>query len=546
LTNVHSANFALDGAVPPANYVVGTNATINWWVSAASVAGAGEPAGAKTVGTAGQPVTYAAEVFRSTVTPDIIPSAGSVDFQGICYQVSGLISQAFTVDFKVTGAQFSTDTGNWWFAVGDNGSVGPKGLCNMTGAAAADKMTLTVPSISTASCSLVDGTQICLFYHLTSTSALKEPGKTVTISAELKAGGAVLGLATPIDVAKSVQAAKFTLLPELDGDVYISTTSEQKEFLATDSNIAPVSPTKDENTAFKSTTEVIIGYVKYAPTAGAVGRDGSVVFNLGTDAANAGTLVVTDGQFSASSSGTTGRVYLGTGAVANTVEKVSDKWVATWNLDSTQLGLLSTVTEKYTPIQIKVDGGTKIDQTLDADPMGELTITLGTTKTPISDQPIASPLRRIPYDGKVCTAYNIPSPTGAQDVLMLRITNDSDRPGTLSGTLYDLTGNPVGDKVDLLAGHIDYTQSPPKDRTTLGLSDPLQLQPRETVIITSQNIAALFGKTSWEGERWVLKVMSSIPKIEMFNLLRNVEDVSMQPLSNISTSAKGVECSPIP
>jgi hypothetical protein len=558
LTSMNSANAAL--AAASINGI-----TINAWGSVAgangvSVVGTPPPVGGggKLIGS--NPVIYASEVFRGTTTPDLIPS-GTIDFQAICYQVSGVISPSFSVNFKVTGAEFDTTAGNWAFGIGANNAGAPTNIatCNQaTVAAAATQMTVNLPSNLT--CSLADGAQLCLVYHLTKTSALQEAGKTVDISAEAKVGASVVGLANPVTVAKSAQGAKFTLLPESDGAVYIAATSGNKEFISTDGSSAPASPAKDEDTAFKSSTEVIIGYIKYESNA-VVGRSGSSAFNLGLDTANAATLVVDDGQFSASAGGSAGKVYLGTGAIANTVAKAADKWTATWNLDSTKLGqltvLVAPATSKYTPIQIKVDGLTKIDDTLDADPLGTFTVTLGTAKTPLTDQPASSSLRRIPYDGKVCKVFNIPSPVGAADALSLRITNDSDTTGTITGTLYKEDGTEILPITDLLKGHIDYTKNPPVPRISLGDDGSVNklelLGPRETVILNSENIATLFGSDCWpvpapgeNGQRCVLEIQSSIPKIEIFNLLRNVENITIQPLSNVSTSAKGVECSPIP
>jgi hypothetical protein len=539
LRNVFSVNGAL---------VAGSinDIGVNFWVSAVGTGATFPALGMLVGGNATTGVTYAAEVFRGTTTPDLIPSA-TTDFQAVCYKVSGDISPGVTVDFKVTGASFDTTTGNWAFGMGSVSNVAGGGCATATGTVAAATATLTLPSKET--CLVADGAPLCLVYHLTGTSALKDAGKTVTISAETKTGKSIIGLADPITVATSAQGAKFSLLPEPDGAVYIAATTGNKEFISTDGEVAAAAAMTDQPTAFKSSTEVIIGYVKYESNA-AVGRTGSGVFNLELDVANAATLVVTDGQFSASASGTTGRVYLGTGAVANTVEKVSDKWTATWNLGNTQLKQLASATNQYTPILVKVDGLTKIEDTLDADPLGTFTVTLGTAKTPLMDQPASSSLRRIPYDGKVCKVFNVPSPDGAADALSLRITNDSDATGTITGTLYNEAGEPKGEVLDLLKGHIDYTKSPPETRISIGDDGSVNLLellgPRETVILNSKNIAAVFGQTSWPGERWVLEIQSTIPKIEVFNLLRNVENITLQPLSNVSAGADGVECSPIP
>jgi hypothetical protein len=401
----------------------------------------------------------------------------------------------------------------------------------------------------------MDGNMICLAYKLTGTSALKEAGKAVEISSRIKVGGSTVGFGDPLPVARSAKAASLSLVLEPDGEVFISVVSGNIEFVTTDGKTATTSNEVDHPTAFRSANEVIIGYVKSTST-GAADRTGSTPFTLGGPLAtkDVGTLKIEDGQFSASLSSTS-KVYLGGIDAIATVENVSDTWTATWNLDNLSLeGLTKAITNaagdptgepRYTPIIIRADGATMIDSGTDDDPIGTLDVKLGGT-TAMTDEPVTSALRRILNDGKVCYAYNIPSPTGAEDILTLRITNDSDQAGILMGTLYNEEGEELGKSLDLLAGHIDYTKSPPVERATLTLPNPLELQPRETVILTSKNIATVFGQTDWQGDRYVLKIQSTIRKIEVFNLLRNVHNTSLQPLSNVSTSAKGVECSPVP
>jgi hypothetical protein len=500
-------------------------------------------------------VVYASEIFRGTV-PDSLPggtaanggttTSGSSNFQAICYQVPGTINKNFSIAFNMTGGSFQSGIpttppdGPIAFGIRTGTGAAPAGdNCNFKGSVSGATATLEVGEF--ASCSIGDGAQLCLVYKIlgSTATALKDPGKTISIDAKITAGGLVVAQAAPIVVAESKQGATFSLIPESDGETYISVSSGNKEFITAD----PAGLiTADDGNTFLTASEVKIGYITFA-SGGAVGMDGSGTFSLGTDTTDTATLKITNGQFSASPGGSSsGRAYLnGVSNAIATVDLITS--TATWSLTNTQLANIIA----NTPISIivRVDGISEIKDTEGGtDPVGELTVSMA--GAPISDTPPTSALRRIPYDGKVCTAYNIPSPTGAADILTLRITNDSDQAGTILGTLYNEAGEAVGEALDLLAGHIDYTKTPPVDRTTLGLGDPLQLQPRETVILTSQNIATVFGQTEWPGERWVLKILSTIPRIEVFNLLRNVENVGLQPLSNISTSADGVECSPIP
>jgi hypothetical protein len=547
-----------------ANLVVGIasgkvkgDIAVSIWVSSGGVSAGLVPAVGgtgdvlKTVG--GDAIAYAAEVFKGTTpTPDMIPS-GSSDFQAICYTVPGDIqpATAFSLSFNISGAAQFLTTANYFMGTINGGTKG----CSDTALGGTYKITasstaMLLDATPSASCTIGDGANICLLYKLTSTSGLKEAGKNVQISATLKKGVATIGSAAPITVAESKQGGTFSLVPETDGKVFIATSTENKEFTSTDGLTADDNPADDE-TAYRAANEVTMGYVKFESQA-VVDRTGSTAFALGATG-DEGTLVIANGQFSASPAGASaGKVYLKNGAASATVENANDEWTATLKLDNTQLNLLTTGTSPiYTPILLRVDGQSPINDTVGGnDPIGTLTVTMGTAKTPISDQPITSSLRRIPFDGKVCTAYNIPSPVGAADMLTIRITNDSDRTGTILGTLYDQDGNAIGTAVDLLTGHKDYTHDSVNGvaRSTV-VTDPSILQQRETIILTSKNIAEAFGidpKVGWPGKRYVLKILSTIPRIEVFNLLRNTESVSLQPLSNVSTSAKGVECSPIP
>jgi hypothetical protein len=512
-------------------------------------------------------VVYANEIFRATTAPVAIPhgkltgASGSDNYQTVCYTVPGIISYPFSVDFKLQGGPtfFNTPQDTiaplWFFGI--KGGVGPTSLlCDgvatttpIVGKVSGATATLSITP-STASCSITDGTQICLSYKIAgATTLLKEAGKTVTMEAVFQriTPATVVTKANPIVVAESKQSANFGLTIESDGQAFISAASGFKDFVSSDA--AGAIGVNDAN-AYMSTTQVKIGYVTYNGNATRA-VDGSAAFTIGgAGSTDTGTLVVKNGQFSASLANTAGRVFLGNITDANAVVD-GTALTATWNLTGIQLGEIATkqtaTPATAIPIVIRVDAASIINDTDGGDdPMGELTVKLGGTAS-LTDAPVTSALRRIPFDGKLCKAFNIPSPEGAADILSLRITNDSDQAGTITGTLYNEAGEQQGDNLlNLLAGHIDYTKNPPKERATLGLGDPLQLQPKETVILNSKNIATIFEKTSWAGERWVLEIQSTIPKIEVFNLLRNVENVMLQPLSNVSTSAKGVECSPIP
>jgi hypothetical protein len=523
----------------------------------------GVPAGTGT----NNAVIYASEVFRTTTAPVAIPhgkttaGTGSANYQTVCYTIPGTITNPFKVEFSLAGgptffnsAQDTAAVPTWFFGIIKAATDTPD--CSgtpLTGSVSGAVATLSVTPA--ASCSLTDGTQICLAYKIAgATTLLKEPGKTVTMGATFKRvePATIVTQALPIVVAESKQGANFGLVIESDGQAYVSASSGFREFVSAEA--AGAVGANDTN-AYMSTTQVKIGYVTYSATA-TKAVDGSAAFTIGgAGSTDNGTLVVKNGQFSASLANTAGRVFLGNLSDANAVVDPTTS-TATWNLTATHLGDIATKqtavpTPTAIPIIIRVDGVSEIKDT-DEEPVGEITVKLGGT-SPLTDTPVTSPLRKIPFDGKVCKVFNIPSPDGAADVLSLRITNDSDQPGKITGTLYNEAGELQGDNLlDLLAGHIDYTKNPPAARVSMGTvvgSDGVTyelLGPKETVILNSKNIATIFGQTGWAGERWVLEIQSSISKIEVFNLLRNVERVTEQPLSNISTSAKNAECSPIP
>jgi hypothetical protein len=186
---------------------------------------------------------------------------------------------------------------------------------------------------------------------------------------------------------------------------------------------------------------------------------------------------------------------------------------ATWTLsvDDAET-LVSKCTTNACDVMIKADGTTAIEEA-STQPTSILNIQYegGIVKK------ATKKLAYIKRNGSVCTLYNIPNTT-ATDELNIRVTNTSNKDGTVKAKMYDLNGNVVI-----------------KDQTLIET-----IKPRQTVRITAEELLALAGGTTWPG-RAVLTLSSTIPDgyMEVFGLLRNRLG---GPLLNLSAGAQGNGC----
>lgn len=543
-TTVTSNTIYLFGEAPPARL------TATWFSGTIPT-----PMNGVTGGGQQNPIIYASELFGSTLTNGI-PSPTD-DYQLVKYTISGAIIKPFTVAFTLSaGSTFKSA----YLGI-DNGTAQVAVACDTLKSSSTTGTYTITPEAG--SCSIPDGTQLYLAFKL-ATADLATAGNEVKMTATFSRSGTpeIPNPARTVVVAKSAKAADVSIETELGGLVYVGVAGGRKDFVSNDA------PGSTAQTAYVATDEVQIGYLKIASSK-AVDASGSNIFTIGKKSTPSGsttavedtaTLTIENGQFAASPGGTSaGRVFLdiNTGS-AIPATSIADGKTATWTLNYTQLDQLArntilgtTPTDKtgWAPIKVRVDGVTTINDTEGGnDPQANVILKLNGSVNSASVKEIeaASPLRRIPPDGKTCWVYNIPPPLG-KDVLSLRITNDSDLPGTITGTLYGEDGTTHFESVNLLETHVDYTKPGPDGKLGVPRTTGSELLPRETVILSVKNITDLPGAPAdWPKERKVLEIRSTIPKLEVLNLLRYVVDVQNQPMSNISAGVTGVACTPVP
>jgi hypothetical protein len=463
------------------------------------------------------PVVYASEIFGSGTPTTGLPS-GVDSYHVAKYVLSGLISKNFTVTFTLAGASFN---------------AAHLGIRNPTAAtvcgAGITPGTTGSFTIDVAACVVEDGSELYLLYKLTGVSQTT-PEVIMTASFKGTTAAEIPNPSRTLPVVKLTSGINVSIEPEVGGFTYVSSASDNLEFISTD--------TTGTSKAYQSPDEVQIGYLKLISKE-AVKDDGNTAYSFGgpavTDATgkvleDTAVLTITNGQFAASPGGgvASGKVYLYAGTPIDAVSP-TEATTATWNLSGIQLGTMSSwvndplkPSEKgVVPIRIKANGLTEIND-VDADPEASITVTLGSTPTA---KPITATgtLLRIPRDGKTCWIHNVPAPD-ALDAMTIRITNNAvTASAKIVGTLY----------------HEDGTSD---DLTSVTLVE--EIAPGATVVLTSDDIKTLGGgSVTWNpAERRVLKLTSSIPTIEVFNLLRGRG--AKQPMTNVSTGARGVDCIP--
>jgi hypothetical protein len=209
----------------------------------------------------------------------------------------------------------------------------------------------------------------------------------------------------------------------------------------------------------------------------------------------------------------------------------------TWTLTANQLKTMSNYTDAdgntgIVPIRIRIDGSTPVNP-IDGDPVGTIEIKLGSlTPSPTIKAPecatCTSPLLRIPSDGKTCWIHNVPD-VGVLDAFSLRITNNHPTmPAKIIGTMY----------------HEDGTSD---DFTSVVVAEAIA--PRATIRLGVEDLVKLGTSVTWKDsqfqgkERRIMKLVSTVPDIEVFNLIRGSKDGS-QPMVNASTGVRGFDCYP--
>lgn len=365
--------------------------------------------------------------------------------------------------------------------------------------------------------------------------ALKSAGGQIALTINSRAAltavptaGADIDTSITTTLATSTEGADIQMAGPTDGTkAYISVFSDGMLF---------------EGSGKQSTTQVYYGSIKLiakttppldktntlAPTGVLVGP---ISLNSGLTAAtwNAGgnlqkgKLTIDNGNFNASGDPSTGKVYIdksdGNTSLVNATSFSTDKSTAVWEFNAASLG---SIFGQARNIVLNVDGKTSIIENRKTPPKATLYVEYvgGAGVTPRT-----AVLRHLKKNGSVCTLYNIPPPTGSQDTLNIRITNDSATvTGFVKGTLRDYTGK------EIFKGKF--------------LVEPGKLVPHQTVHLDMTALTA--GGVSWD-KRAVLTVESNIPEpnMQVFGFLRNTGSkpgFPESPLMNMSTGATGNGC----
>lgn len=418
--------------------------------------------------------------------------------------------------------------GDGWIAANST-ATGTLPLTPVSGGANSTSATFTLNAgTTTPNLNLNTNDQVMLLYKLSNAGALAAQGKSINMNVDLTTGGSLLNVIVnthrAVTVANSVKALNVSLA-SLDplttaDDVKIDLNSGQTQFSGDASGY---------NKNYVENTIAQYGVLTVNTTTSgskiAVMEDGVSPFKFSTTApivyADNSKLRVTGGQFHASLK-SPGQLSLVTNVgtiIANSNFVSQDQngdWNALWNLNTAEMQTIAASSPAY--LRIQADGVTQIN-TVENPPHGQFTI--GFNNPVYSSVTTENDLYRILRGGVVCTVYQIPPAAKGQvgqDIMSIRITNNSATAGKIRGTLYDMDGSQLGSTIDLRA---------------------TELAPNETMRIDSDALGTLFGVT-WK-DRAVLKVQSSLPKMEVMALIRQ-RNIPFAPLSNLSAGAKGTSC----
>jgi hypothetical protein len=484
-------------------------------------------------------IVYGSHLFGSGNTPETLPSGSNA---AVKYTVEGSIGFAF--DFQVTlsnGAKFDDNP-----ILGFVDSSGNSNTPTFTGGDDCEGETeciWTVNMVDVPDPKLQDGSLFYVFYNLSNTDALQEPGEKIDLSATLNSTlNGSLATDLSVTVAQSEDPLEVEITPGEDISLRISVSSGSTEFVTTGT----------DSEELVSANEAVIGYLSIQNNSNVVGPDGSTSWTLGNgedfeagfdEDTNIDTgLSITSGQFNASITGSSGSVYIALpgledDAVSSNDDKIEAVSVtsttAFWELSDTDLGnLTAAVTDGNLPAIVIETDGTNTINIEENPPEATLVIDYVKYQQDITYGP--TELVDFRQDGTTCWVYNVPPPSteGVADVMNLRITNDSASvSGEILGTLYPMNGdttsltNPIFSGINLLG-------------------EGVELGAYQTVRITADDIAALGGDTPyvwWEdgGRRGTLLISTTLPKLEILVLMR---DGNTGIMSNLSTGASGFAC----
>jgi len=448
-------------------------------------------------------IVYATELFGSESTLSL-PSTKKA---AVLYTIDGKVDRHFNILFTLSDGKFAGDPK---LAISDAANKYTTLIGRTSGGNNANSVTFFVEA---GTKNLADGDQLMLVYQLKElNTALATPDRQIELTAELKTPSSDLPLNPPqkVTLASAKQAVKAELKSENTGIVKISISNDRKKL------------TGSSGGAYINETTAQIGFLTIThfstDTNQIMASDGETQFKVGegTDSVvttgseeKGSKLTITGGQFDASKT-LPGEVYLYIDDSTKIKANVTNDNIATFQLDDAKLQTLSTGND--IAIRMTVDGSTAIN-TVENQP--EATLTIDFNKDDITDiGPLSKPLRQIHKDGTVCVVYIVPAPGIPIEKINIRITNDSNVDGAVSGRMYNEDGKLIG--------------SAPLTDTVLKAGETLYI-----------NATDLEKKFSWTG-RAMMEITAALPKIEVLALMRNQKDRSL--LTNLSQGAKGNSC----
>jgi hypothetical protein len=500
------------------------------------------------------PPTFASEYFLSNpIIPDAVGTAGPLgnlyntvagapatmdamrgNYFYAKYQLQSTLSQNFLAKFELSnGAQFGKDislaTATLDFKANISSSSGGVPTTFTGGGKQGDtQVTFLVQAQSSEVVKLNEF--LLLRFQLQKADVLSTPGAKVDMTASIEAGGRV------IDDISSDHSPTATVLQSARGaEIKLKPTSGSAEIDVGSGSINFVG-------GIVSSTIVELGTLEINNTTQFKDDFTEWTFAVDNPVPTAATLTIIDGNFSASQSSGSGKVFLdvtrnnGFDTMSNSIATDDDiaavvdvdGITATWNLSVDQLKAIHAATGSV-PILIQADGSTEINAPKET-PLATLSIEYGSA----GKDTVSSKLRKIKRNGTVCTLYNIPNPT-AIDTGNIRITNTAGKTAKIVGTLRDLNG------VNIFTNQV-LVEAMAVNETVRLTQVELDGIVKDAKWLTFWQADAAHnptgGESGWQA-RATLTIGADTSSMEAFGLVRNKTG---GPLTNMSVGGTGNGC----
>ena len=509
-----------------------------------------------------QGVMYGTHLFGDSSSGVALPSSASNGYAAAVWYIKGTPKDRMQLTATIQGAEFdfggasktSTVTSDYPKLVFDSSvTTSPFSQGTHTKSCTTTECKWRFGNESTT---LADGDKFYIIYKITNASTtLGTAGGQVTMAVKIGTINQedIIGSEETITVATSKEPLKINFQSTNNPYIKVSVAAENKGFIT---QIASGS----EDLELIAPDKAIFGYV-YAEKAECVKLvDGYTDWNFNDVDDDATTLTINEeGQFNASLTDSSGRVYLDTTAGEIAADSVTTT-DAVWNLGGIQLqnifdSLISSTTSSncpnYTstttacvPIVIQADGTNQINIPAEEGPKAQLNLSYSTTtanKTDIkypSDDAAEQRLAKYIQDGISCWVFNVPF-GGAVDEFNMRVINDS------STTPVNLDGTPNTDCVQgTLYG---------PDGTEIG-KESLGCPPAGgTLYIGNTQLREIYSGYPSTTGRGTMFITSTLQKMEVLAMLRRKSPPCFgdkvcagnnNPLTNLSTGTHGVACAP--